>query len=202
MFKKTVDFLQRLIPPPGWRLPVLLAAGVFTGLAFLSMYLGKVHSYLSDRPEACVNCHIMAPQYATWSHGSHREKAHCNDCHVPHNNVFNKYFFKANDGLRHSFLFTLRKERQVITILPPGAKVVQNNCIRCHEQQLIDPQLEASVAMYREIREGRRCIECHKNEGGHGKINSLSSVPFARVPFPESPVPGWLKKMSQKTTVE
>jgi len=125
----TVIF-KRLLPPPGWRFPVLILAGIFTGVGILSIYLGKVHSYLSDRPEACINCHIMRPQYATWNHSSHREAAHCNDCHVPHNNIFNKYYFKANDGLRHSTLFTLRKERQVIRILEPGAKVVQNNCIR------------------------------------------------------------------------
>lgn len=183
---------RRLLPPPKWRFPVLILAGIFTGLGLFSVYLGKAHLYLSDRPEACVNCHIMAPQYATWNHSSHREKAHCNDCHVPHNNVFNKYYFKANDGLRHSTLFTLRMERQVIRILEPGARVVHNNCIRCHEQLLVDPKLEASVAMYRGVREGRRCIECHK-EVPHGRVNSLSSVPHARVPFLQSPVPEWLR---------
>jgi cytochrome c nitrite reductase small subunit len=183
---------RRFLPPPQWRFPVLILAGIFTGLGLFSVYLGKAHLYLSDRPEACVNCHIMAPQYATWNHSAHREKAHCNDCHVPHNNVFNKYYFKANDGLRHSTLFTLRMERQVIRILEPGAKVVQNNCIRCHEKLLVDPKLEASVAMYRGVREGRRCIECHR-EVPHGRVNSLSSVPFARVPLLESPVPEWLR---------
>ncbi len=184
---------RKILPPTRWRIPVIIAAGIFTGLGLFVFYLGKAHSYISDRPEACVNCHIMAPQYATWNHSSHREKAHCNDCHVPHNNVFNKYYFKANDGLRHSFLFTLRKERQVIRILEPGANVVQNNCIRCHEHLLVDSKLEASVAMYREVREGRRCVECHQ-EVPHGRVNSLSSVPFARVPLLQSPVPDWLRK--------
>ena len=41
----------------------------------------------------------MTPQYATWSHSTHREHAHCNDCHVPHNNILNKYYFKAKDGM-------------------------------------------------------------------------------------------------------
>ena len=188
--------LRKLLPPPRWRVPVIIAAGVFAGLGLFAFYLGKAHAYLSDRPEACVNCHIMAPQYATWNHSSHREKSHCNDCHVPHNNVLNKYYFKANDGLRHSTLFTLRKERQVIRILEPGAKVVQNNCIRCHEQLLVDPRLEASVVMYREVKEGRRCVECHQ-EVPHGRVNSLSSVPYARVPLLESPVPEWLRKNSK-----
>ncbi|HPT32615.1 MAG TPA: cytochrome c nitrite reductase small subunit [Prolixibacteraceae bacterium] len=185
--------LKYFLPPPGWRLPVIILLGLITGFGLLAFYLGKAHSYLSDRPEACVNCHIMAPQYVTWNHSSHREKAHCNDCHVPHNNVINKYYFKANDGLRHSMLFTLRKERQVIRILKAGAEVVQNNCIRCHEKLLVDPRLEASVVMYRGVREGRRCAECHR-EVPHGRVNSLSSVPNAFVPNLGTIIPKWMKK--------
>ncbi len=184
---------KQLLPPPGWRFPVLILAAIFTGVGILSLYLGKVHSYISDRPEACINCHIMRPQYATWNHSSHREAAHCNDCHVPHNNIFNKYYFKANDGLRHSTLFTLRKERQVIRILEPGAKVVQNNCFRCHKELIVDPKLEASVTMYQAVRQGRRCIECHQDVP-HGKVNSLSSAPFAKIEEPFHPVPEWLLK--------
>ncbi len=33
--------LGRLLPPPQWRLPVLIAAGIFTGLGVFSIYLGK-----------------------------------------------------------------------------------------------------------------------------------------------------------------
>jgi len=109
--------LKRILPPQKWRFPVMILIAVFTGLFLYTFYISKAHSYLSDKPEACTNCHIMSPQYATWSHSSHREVAHCNDCHVPHNNVFNKYYFKAKDGLRHSTIFTLRKEPQVIFIL-------------------------------------------------------------------------------------
>ncbi len=186
--------LKQILPPPKWRFPVMITIGIFIGLAAFTVYLSKAHSYLSDSPQTCVNCHIMSPQYATWSHSSHREVTHCNDCHVPQNNVFNKYYFKAMDGLRHSTMFTLRLEPQVIRIKSAGAKAVQNNCIRCHEDLLVDPKLEASVAMYRAVKEGRRCIECHR-EVPHGKVNSLSSVPFARVPIPESPVPTWLKNL-------
>jgi len=186
--------LKRLLPPPKWMLPVAIASGILVGIALFTFYISKAHAYLSDKPEACVNCHIMAPQYATWSRSSHREWAHCNDCHVPQDNIFNKYYFKANDGLRHSYLFTLRKERQAIMILEPGARVVQNNCIRCHEQQVVDPKLEATVDMYRAIREGRRCVDCHREEGGHGSFNSLSSAPYARVPLLDNPIPNWLRK--------
>jgi len=185
--------IKRLLPPPVWRFPVLILLGIFVGLGLFTLYLSKAHSYLSDRPETCTNCHIMAPQYATWNHSSHREITNCNDCHVPHDNVLNKYFFKAKDGLRHATIFTLRAEPQVIRIKEAGARVVQDNCIRCHSQLLVDPKLEATVAAHKESREGRRCVECHR-ETPHGTVNSLSSVPFAKVPLPENPVPEWLKK--------
>ncbi len=185
--------IKRLLPPPKWRFPVMIVSAIFIGLLLYTFYVSKAHSYLSDNPQTCTNCHIMSPQYATWSHSSHRGVAHCNDCHVPHNNVFNKYYFKAKDGLRHSTVFTLRREPQVIFILDEGAKVVHNNCVRCHSNLLKDPKLKASVANHDVHMTDRKCWECHR-EVPHGRVNSLSSVPNARVPLPESPVPNWIKK--------
>ena len=184
--------LKKLLPPPKWKFPVTIASGIFAGLVVLTLYMSKAHSYLSDNPETCTNCHIMAPQYATWNHSSHREWTNCNDCHVPHNNFLNKYFFKAKDGLRHATIFTLRKEPQVIFIKEEGAEAVHQNCIRCHSDVLVDPKMEASVNEHHHHRTDRKCWDCHR-EVPHGRINSLSSVPDARVPLPQNPVPDWLK---------
>ena len=140
-----------------------------------------------------MNCHIMTPQYATWSNSSHREAAHCNDCHVPHNNFVNKFYFKAMDGLRHASIFTLRKEPQVIFIREGGAQVVHNNCIRCHSQQITDPKLSANVEGHQAHMQDRKCWECHR-EVPHGRVNSFSSVPNAGVSFTESPVPKWINE--------
>lgn len=185
--------LKKLQPPPKWRFPVMVLTSILFGVILFLFYVSKAHSYLSDKPETCTNCHIMAPQYATWNHSSHREVAHCNDCHVPHNNIFNKYYFKAKDGLRHATIFTLKKEPQVIFIHEEGAQVVHDNCIRCHSNLLTDPKLLSSVEAHKTNREDRRCWECHR-EVPHGRVNSLSSVPNARVPLPESPVPVWIQK--------
>ena len=181
-------------PPQKWGLPVLIMAGILVGLSSYVFYLSKAPSYLSDKPETCVNCHIMAPQYATWNHSSHRERAHCNDCHVPHNNVVNKYFFKAKDGLRHATMFTLRLEPQVIHIKKAGQGVVQDNCIRCHEHLLTDDAIMPLTVQAHSKRSDRLCWECHR-EVPHGRVNSLTSVPNARVPLPGSPVPSWLDKI-------
>ena len=138
----------------------------------------------------------MAPQYATWNHSAHREVANCNDCHVPHNNAFNKYFFKAKDGMRHATMFTLRKEPQVIFIHEAGQKVVQNNSIRCHSNKITDNKVMAITDEYHTYRTDRKCWECHRTTP-HGRVNSISSVPNARVPVPSSPVPQWLKSQAK-----
>ncbi len=84
---------------------LLVVAGVLCGLGGLFMYLLRAHTYfVGDNPSACVNCHIMTPYYATWSHSSHGRDATCNDCHVPHQNLGFYYGFKAMDGLKHSLL--------------------------------------------------------------------------------------------------
>lgn len=194
MVKKLIKLLS---PPPGWRLPVLVLLAIFTGLFVYIFYISKAYSYLSDEPETCMNCHIMAPQYATWTHSSHREVATCNDCHVPHNNVFNKYYFKAKDGIRHATIFTMRAEPQVIYIREEGAEVVQQNCVRCHSNLITDSKLLTQTYDYHHFREERKCWECHR-EVPHGRVNSLSSVPNARVPLTESPVPDWLKSVKDK----
>ncbi len=193
-----MGLLKKLIPPDQWKLPVILLLAVFTGIGLFSFHISNASSYLGDKPETCVNCHIMAPQYATWYHSSHREKTHCNDCHVPHNNVFNKYYFKAKDGLRHATMFTLRLEPQVIIIHEAGREVVHKNCIRCHSELLTDSKLMGYNTNTHEFRLDRKCWECHR-ETPHGRVNSLSSVPWARVPLPGPVTPAWLKDIMETT---
>lgn len=190
----------KLFAPQGrWRLPAAIIGGIIFGLGFFIFHISNASSYLSDDPRTCVNCHVMAPQYATWSHSSHREAATCNDCHVPQDNFFNTYFFKAKDGLRHATIFTMRGEPQVIQIMEEGKEVVQNNCIRCHSNLITDSKLLAKTEEYHHFRNDRQCWECHR-ETPHGRVNSLSSVPNARVPLLESPVPEWLKELTSSKT--
>ena len=185
--------LHWIIPPSEWRLAVMIMTGAILGLALYAAYSSRAISYLSDAPQTCVNCHIMAPQYATWQHSSHREVATCNDCHVPHDNIFRTYYFKAMDGARHATMFTLRLEPQNIFIKEAGIGVVQENCIRCHSQLITDSRLLVQTSSFHEKYEDRLCWECHR-EVPHGRVKSLSSTPYARVPLPGSPLPAWLKK--------
>lgn len=193
--------IQFFIPPEGWGRVAAIISGAMLGLFVYLVHISNAVSYLSDEPETCVNCHIMAPEYATWSHSSHREVAHCNDCHVPHNNFFNKYYFKAKDGMRHAYIFTLRQEPQTIFIREDGQAVVHQNCIRCHATLVHNARVMAFTNSYKENFEQRQCWECHR-ETPHGRVHSLSSVPYARVPGPESPVPVWLQKLTQNKSTD
>lgn len=189
--------LKKLIPPDEWLLPVTVLVGMIFGLGFYILHLSKATSYLSDDPKTCINCHVMTTEYITWNHSSHRNVATCNDCHVPHDNVFNKYYFKAKDGLYHASIYTLRAEPQAITMREPSKRVVQNNCIRCHHDQVTDAKLMSWVDTHRENRLTRVCWECHK-ETPHGRVRSLSSVGLQVEPMPINQqqkefVPQWIK---------
>jgi cytochrome c nitrite reductase small subunit len=179
--------LQQLRPPRSWNLAVLLASGMFCGLLALTLHVSRATSYLTNDPAACVNCHIMAPQYASWQHSSHGRFTTCNDCHVPQDTV-RKYAFKAYDGSRHAFMFTFKLEPQVIRIHGPGARVVQENCVRCHSNLLAAVGPSGNPVHG----DGRSCVDCHRDVP-HGRVNSLASAPHAQVPQP-SPVrmPAWV----------
>lgn len=181
-----------------WLVPLIL--GVIVGLLLLFAYMLRMHTYIiGDDPAACVNCHIMTPYYATWSHSSHGRDATCNDCHVPHQNVVKKYFFKGKDGMKHVGYFLTRSEHQAIMAEDASAQVIMDNCIRCHSQ--LNQEFIKSNRMglgYMEAKrgEGKACWDCHRNVP-HGGMNSLSSTDasYGVTPIPPSPVPEWLQRM-------
>ena len=189
-----MNLLKKIIPPRSWQLPVALMCGILFGTVGALFHLSNATSYLSDDPKACVNCHVMTTHYATWMHSSHREKTNCNDCHVPHNNIFNKFFFKAKDGLRHTTVFTMRNEPQVIRIKEEGRAVVQQNCIRCHETQVNSVSASNVNGDNYKKGQGMLCSGCHRDVP-HGVLNSQASVPHAYVPDQNHAVPEWLRKL-------
>ncbi|HOI86947.1 MAG TPA: cytochrome c nitrite reductase small subunit [Lentimicrobium sp.] len=189
--------LKILTPPDRWKLPVILLLGVMAGMVLLLFRASNAHSYLSDDPETCINCHVMFPQYASWMHSSHRETAICNDCHVPQDNFFRKYLFKAQDGLRHATIFTARAEPQVIRIKQAGINVVQENCIRCHYNLLNMVSVIQVTGENHKEGQGFRCWDCHR-ETPHGSVRSLASYPHSLVPQLKSVTPDWLNRYTKK----
>ncbi len=191
--KKLIWFF---FPPRQWRVPAVIVLGMFAGFGLFALYAGNAFSYLSDDPAACINCHVMAPQYATWQRSSHARVATCNDCHVPQDNVLRTYLFKAQDGLRHASMFTFRLEPQVIHIKDAGMEAVQENCIRCHG--VLTERVQAGDVSLQDVHAGNGvlCWQCHR-EVPHGRVNSLASTPYARVPRLTPIVPEWIQQWTK-----
>lgn len=191
--EKIVEIIRWFAPPERWRVPVIILLGILVGLGIHLIHISKAASYLSDSPRTCINCHIMNPQFATWERGSHGRVANCNDCHVPHDNFFHTYYFKAQDGIRHASIFTLRREPQVIQIKEAGKKAVQGNCVRCHSNSIHPVALRALNQRSVEDQTEKYCWDCHR-ETPHGRVNSLSAAPYARISAESPSIPDWIEK--------
>lgn len=140
---------------------LLLAAGVgvIIGLGSFTFSYGEGGSYFSSDPKSCVNCHIMREPYDAWQKASHHAFATCNDCHVPHDFV-GKYLAKADNGFRHSKGFTLQDFHEPIRIKPRNARLVQENCIRCHEDITREITSHGSAGD-----PSNNCLRCHSTVG-------------------------------------
>lgn len=138
-----------------------MLVGVLIGSGLFTLNYAQGLSYLSNNPDACVNCHIMRPQYAGWVSGSHHDVATCNDCHVPHP-FLSKWLGKAKNGFHHSSAFTFGGFDEPIRIKPGNAAVLQENCRRCHEDLIADVS-----GHYGSDEEGPECVHCHRGVG-HG----------------------------------
>jgi len=152
----------------------LVAIGYFVYVLNAS----KALSYLSTDPKACINCHVMNTQYATWQHSSHKDVG-CIECHLPTDGFVNKYVAKAKDGWNHSVAFTLGTYDNAIRISDDAAQRVQNNCISCHSKTvstMIDNSDKNHNFQVGDVATGRKCWECHKSVP-HGKVRGLTTTP-------------------------
>jgi cytochrome c nitrite reductase small subunit len=149
--------------------PALLLAvlvGLLLGIGGYTFLYAEALSYMSDDPEVCINCHIMQSQYDSWQKSSHHAVAVCVDCHLPHDFV-GKYIAKADNGWHHSKGFTLQDFHEPIMIKAPNARILQDNCLACHE----DIVHELVVGVNGPAEEVR-CVHCHVTVG-HGEVTGL-----------------------------
>ncbi|KKM09541.1 cytochrome C nitrite reductase [Clostridiales bacterium PH28_bin88] len=100
----------------------------------------------------CVSCHAMQPAYGTWNHSSHREVVDCNGCHTDQRNYFTKTYSKATTGVKHLFNNTIGNIPPRIRIANEDAALVQQNCLRCHEDITRNLRMDPE----------RRCADCHR----------------------------------------
>jgi cytochrome c nitrite reductase small subunit len=149
-------------------LPWLLAAsiGIAAGVGAYTFQYAEGLSYLKTDPRACVNCHIMQPQYDAWQKASHHDVAVCVDCHLPEA-FFEKYVAKLENGWRHGEKFTTQNFVEPIVVQARGREILQENCVRCHGA-LVHEMAEAPSRKG----ESLACTHCHVNVG-HGEKTGL-----------------------------
>jgi cytochrome c nitrite reductase small subunit len=147
---------------------VVLAAlaGVLLGVGAYTFKYAQGLSYLSSDPKACVNCHIMRPQYESWQKSSHHAVAGCVDCHLPQDFI-GKYVAKAENGWHHSKGFTLQDFHEPIMIKPKNAAILQENCLSCHGD-LVHELIGGVNGDPGEV----QCVHCHSGVG-HGETTGL-----------------------------
>lgn len=132
------------------------------------VYISDFTAYLGNNPTTCNNCHVMDAVYEGWFHGSHQQWATCSDCHTPHAFI-PKYITKAVSGYHHVSANTVGNIPDAIRAKEESLEIVQENCIRCHEDA-VDATFE--VAMDSE----RYCFECHRSVA-HGE-RGVSLLPY------------------------
>ncbi len=161
-----------------WLLAAVIAFGMVLGLGVFTFGLAKGHSYLTNDPAACANCHVMGDYLAAWEKGSHRSAATCNDCHTPHNLV-GKYATKASNGFWHSYYFTVGGHPDPIRIGERNRQITERACRECHAEltAAITPGDRAGrrerdvrmVASAHAATDGEdrsaSCIRCHSTVG-------------------------------------
>lgn len=143
--------------------------GILVGIGGFTFRYAEGLSYFSTDPRACVNCHIMQPQYDSWQKASHHTAATCVDCHLPHSLV-EKYLAKADNGYRHSKAFTFQDFHEPIMINARNSRILQQNCIACHEQMVHELVAGATTAP-----DAVSCVHCHLDVG-HGERAGLGGM--------------------------
>lgn len=143
---------------------VIFVLGIAFGTGLATFYYAEGGSYFSSDPSACVNCHIMRPQYESWLKSSHKNVADCVDCHLPHGPI-EKYLAKAENGYHHSKAFTLQDFHEPIQIKEKNSQILQKSCLHCH-QDLVHATMPK--AFETQAKDPLRCVHCHADVG-HGE---------------------------------
>jgi cytochrome c nitrite reductase small subunit len=104
----------------------------------------------TETPLFCASCHTMESNFEAWFHvGAHRT-IKCVDCHLPHENRGVYYLWKSLDGLWDVAVYYSGRVPERINITEHQQRVVQSNCIRCHE------------ARVEKVDQQRHCWSCHR----------------------------------------
>jgi len=158
-----------------WLVALSVSLGLLGGVGVYTFRYAEGLSYFSTDPAACVNCHIMRPQYNAWLTSSHHTAATCIDCHLPHTFIA-KYLAKAENGYRHSKEFTAQTFAEPIMIQKRGREILQANCVDCHASLVHD--MTSGHANAREV----SCVHCHVSVGHGEQVGLGGPLTYLRQP--------------------
>ena len=150
------------------KLPLIVGLIALLAVVGTGLYITDFTAYLGNAPETCNNCHPMDYVYEGWYHAGHQEWATCNDCHTPHDFI-PKYIVKAQSGYHHVTAFLFGDIPDAIRAKEASDEVVQENCIRCHEET-VATMLESTMEF------DRFCFDCHRSVA-HGE-RGISILPY------------------------
>jgi cytochrome c nitrite reductase small subunit len=147
----------------GKKLKAAAVVIVFSGILGLFLLVGPPRLLeKSDSPEFCAMCHVMEAEHTAFMHaGAHRRKK-CADCHIPNNNKFSYYLWKSIYGMNDLLVFNSGRVPDPIRLSERGAKMVRDNCIRCHGTLVAN--MDTS----------RNCWECHRRIS-HAGVGSIET---------------------------
>ncbi|MCZ6837185.1 MAG: cytochrome c nitrite reductase small subunit [Planctomycetota bacterium] len=140
-------------------LVIAIFIGALFGTGAFTFIYADGHSYLTNDPTACANCHIMQNHLEAWNKSTHRAVATCNDCHAPHDSLVSKLWVKGRNGFNHSLAFTTGRFDEPIRITPANRSVTEATCRYCHAA-LVHP-----IDSVSDSGEMMSCIRCHGNVG-------------------------------------
>lgn len=146
---------------------ISIAAAVLT-LGFF-IFVTDAPAYGGSAPETCANCHVMDSQYENWYHAPHENFTECVDCHLPHENKVVYYLEKGRQGAKDVYAFATGSIPIAIRASDRTREIIQNNCIRCHEDTVETVMMGAQPY-------DRNCWDCHRNVS-HGE-RGASLVPY------------------------
>lgn len=150
-------------------LPFLIAVAVFMIAMSVFVYVTDAPAYGGTASETCANCHVMDAMYENYYHAAHQPWAECADCHLPHENAIAYYFEKGRQGAHDVYVFTTGQTPEVIRVNEHSQKIIQSNCIRCHEET-VETIMMGPQAF------DRNCWDCHRAVA-HGD-RGLSNSPY------------------------
>ncbi|MBM3333223.1 hypothetical protein FJY63_01035 [Candidatus Sumerlaeota bacterium] len=153
----------------GHRKGLLITCG---GCAVVFIAFIGVLAYKSEKPEFCLNCHIMEPYYNSWKASNHKD-VNCLVCH----------FEPGVQGFVRGKVVAFSQFVRYITTTygsKPWAEIPDTNCLRegCHEGEQLKGPIEYRKGVpfdhshhLGDTRRGKqlRCTSCHSQivQGSH-----------------------------------